>query len=1098
MVRKPTSKSPRRSTASHHPVPDWQQTYLWQTLEKRASKSGSIHASDLLHTLGTWMTQLDAVLRHAGTSPLDFTLHNDQHAFRVAERMAKLLTPSVRKNISDYELALLLLAAYGHDIGMCPEREQVTRHHRHLFHPEASQLSDPEKKAFQEFIDNFPSRAVTLPLTISIDDLNLADELTTYYVRDRHNDWSGDYLHEHLQGQLAHLPDTVPVLSRLCKSHHQGFDDLARPEFDPILSTGPQPQLIHLRYLACLLRLSDILENDPERTPEVIFRHRSIQDRPGSLTHWLKNHHFTIDEQENQLVLHATPPSARLHHAIVQLSDWIDHELRGIAAFGEKLPVEYKVGSETIRRDWHLAPALVRRIQPQPGTYRYIDGAFRPNTQRLLQLLSNEQLYGKPIVAVRELLQNAFDAVREKIARKRLEAHITDKADRKWEALLGNQEKVTLTLRRVSETVNGQERVHHILICDDTGVGLTERLITGHLLVSGQSRRHDVLELERRCLEAGFHLGRTGQFGIGVLSYFMLAREVHLTTTRFQGCGDSEGQSWHFTTHGLSDFGELRPAKTTPFPTGGTRVEWVLRPDRIGDEQKFAEDLRQYLRNTLIRIPCQFEFRVEGFHAAMDGWQHNTGWTSTLEEWKAGVVRQWPKPEKLFDQKEFLLSTEDAASQRTKRVIYATALEQANATLRLEEIEVPLPDGLGWTRLILPYFDLPQGRSLFFPLLDEFGHTLREDLHGLHVPTFNRTAWKGMACFIERLPTPNTYEQSLQSIQIQPAGFAFELDIQQVDRETLEVSRLSLIVSSSIGDAIREALRSAAKTSADSVLNGPNPNFYGELNLMVQQRPLFLQPGSAWWVQDGGTALRPLAYPLAHMPYYSGQSHLSRSHDGKVFQQIESMINSIGRNEWKPLFPTPDRLCRRPHLLGDEALSEFIQCWELPPATRSGTIHTRFPAEWRDLAMVYNGSTLVAWQTEHPLNRLMPEDRHADFIEKYGRDLSPDWEALHSIHSPCEIARFLLGLAVHSLGIDQSSAWQHFQANHHELVSRLWHAVAEASGRPLADLVILVTREHHAVRLTPEGMLFWDLDLSDPPLLPEVTDPEFVLVETES
>jgi hypothetical protein len=638
MAKKPRTTSSSQGIATHHPVPDWQQTYLWQALEKRARKPGSIHASELLPTLRTWMGQLDTVLRHAGTSPLDFTLHNDQHAFHVAERIAKLLTPSVQRNISDYELALLLLAAYGHDIGMCPERQQVARHHRHLFHPETSPLSAPKKKAFQEFIDNFPSRAVTLPLASSIDDLNLADELTTYYVRDRHNEWSGDYLRDHLQGSLAHLPDSVTVLIRLCKSHHQGFDDLARPEFDPLLSTGPQPQLIHLRYLASLLRLADILENDPERTPDVIFRHRSIQDQPASLTHWLKDHHFTIDEQGDRLLISATPPSARLHHAIAQLADWIDHELRGIAAFGERLPAEYKVGRETIRRDWHLAPALVRRIQPQPDTYRYIDGAFRPNTQRLLQILSNEQLYGQPIVAVRELLQNAFDAVREKIARRRLEPHLPDKANRKWETELGNQEKVTLTLRRVSETIGDQERVHHLLICDDTGVGLTERLITGHLLVSGQSRRHDVLELERRCQEAGFPLGRTGQFGIGVLSYFMLAREVHLTTTRFQGCGDSEGQSWHFTTHGLSDFGELRPAKTTPFPTGGTRVEWVLLSDRIGDGQKFAEDLCDYLRETLIRIPCQFEFRVEGFPQPVAGWQCLTGWTRTLEEWKEDIV----------------------------------------------------------------------------------------------------------------------------------------------------------------------------------------------------------------------------------------------------------------------------------------------------------------------------------------------------------------------------------------------------------------------------------------------------------------------------
>lgn len=1096
MVKNPTSKSPRRSTASHHPVPDWQQTYLWQTLEKRASKSGSIHASDLLHTLGTWMTQLDAVLRHAGTSPLDFTLHNDQHAFRVAERMAKLLTPSVRKNISDYELALLLLAAYGHDIGMCPEREQVTRHHRHLFHPEASQLSDPEKKAFQEFIDNFPSRAVTLPLTDSIDDLNLADELTTYYVRDRHNDWSGDYLHEHLQGLLAHLTDSVPVLIRLCKSHHQGFDDLAKPEFDPILSTGPQPQLIHLRYLACLLRLADILENDPERTPEVIFRHRNILDRPSSLSHWLKDHHFTIDEQEKQLVLHATPPSARLHHAIAQLADWIDHELRGIAAFGEKLPVEFKVGRETIRRDWHLAPALVRRIQPKLDTYRYIDGAFRPNTQRLLQLLSNEQLYGKPIVAVRELLQNAFDAVREKIARKRLEPHMPDKANRKWETELGNYEKVTLTLRRVTETVNGEEQVHHRLICDDTGVGLTERLITGHLLVSGQSRRHDVLELERRCLEAGFPLGRTGQFGIGVLSYFMLAREVHLTTTRFQGCGDSEGQSWHFITHGLSDFGELRSAKETPFPTGGTRMEWVLRPDRIGDEQEFAEELHQYLRDTLVRIPCQFEFRQEGYSQTVAGWQRSTGWTRTLEEWKEEIVSNWEKPEEKFSQKEFLISQEEAASQQAERTIYATALEQAATALRLEETDVPLPNGLGLTRLILPYFELPAGRCLFFPVLDEHGRLLIEHFDGLHALTSSRTAWKGMSCRIER-PAPDNEFQDMETINDKPAAFSTEMDIQHVDRQTLEVSRLSLVLTDSVAETIEDSLPLVAQAYADTTLGGAAPSFYGELNLAIQRRPLTLQPGAAWWIMDGVVALRPLAYPLALQFSDSAESKLAWACDNTRLQQITSRFLSSTNSEWSAHLPPPDRLCLRPMKLGDKRRKRLIQCWERPPGDRSGIVHTRYPGEWRRLALIDYGGTAVLWQTEHPLLRLLSEEYRSELLEGEGYQFSPDWEALPDLCSPSEIARHLLGLAASSLSRYHSSTWKQFQTNHPELVNRLWQAVAEASGHPLADLGILATDGQSTVRLTPEGMFRWHPGSSEPNPLPEVTDPEFLLVENE-
>ncbi|MES2923264.1 MAG: hypothetical protein V4819_17035, partial [Verrucomicrobiota bacterium] len=92
----------------------------------------NFHASEFLLALELWMRDLDSVLQNGGTAPLDFTLHDSGHALRVAHRMAELITPAIRRNLSDYELALLLLAAYGHDIGMTPEREKVQNHHRHL------------------------------------------------------------------------------------------------------------------------------------------------------------------------------------------------------------------------------------------------------------------------------------------------------------------------------------------------------------------------------------------------------------------------------------------------------------------------------------------------------------------------------------------------------------------------------------------------------------------------------------------------------------------------------------------------------------------------------------------------------------------------------------------------------------------------------------------------------------------------------------------------------------------------------------------------------------------------------------------------------
>jgi len=60
-------------------------------------------------------------------------------------------------------------------------------------------------------------------------------------------------------------------------------------------------------------------------------------------------------------------------------------------------------------------------VRPYKDAYVYIEGSFRPNTEKLLELLAGTALYEEPLAAVRELLQNAFDAVRERIAYERLE-----------------------------------------------------------------------------------------------------------------------------------------------------------------------------------------------------------------------------------------------------------------------------------------------------------------------------------------------------------------------------------------------------------------------------------------------------------------------------------------------------------------------------------------------------------------------------------------------------------------------------------------------------------------------------------------------------
>src|SRR5262245_8982975 len=100
-------------------MPDtWQTTRLWSLVRDKAAQEGN----PAVHAVQTWMPAIETVLKSAGTVPLDFTLHDADHGFRVAERMVQLCPSRTLDKLGAYECALLLLAAYLHDIGMAPSR----------------------------------------------------------------------------------------------------------------------------------------------------------------------------------------------------------------------------------------------------------------------------------------------------------------------------------------------------------------------------------------------------------------------------------------------------------------------------------------------------------------------------------------------------------------------------------------------------------------------------------------------------------------------------------------------------------------------------------------------------------------------------------------------------------------------------------------------------------------------------------------------------------------------------------------------------------------------------------------------------------------
>jgi len=304
---------------------NWSETDLFLTLRGRnTTVSDAVQRS-----LNECLPEIETILRAGGTSPTRFTLHDSDHSFRVAQMMTSLAGKEFLASCSEIEIAMLLLAAYLHDIGMTPERNLAKLHWNYLITGNKDLLSSEEQSELQLWLDaEWQGKEPPFQSTqLTSEGLDEAEAIFSFYCRHKHNDWSALWIAQH----LTTLPRPIysgwtQDLVALCTSHHEGLSALRSSKFDARVIGNPGNPL-NLRYLAAILRVADILEFDPERTPDVILKHRDIP--AGSRIFWHRDHGvgLRLDKTAHQLILSARTPNALVHRAVLDMVDAIDQEL---------------------------------------------------------------------------------------------------------------------------------------------------------------------------------------------------------------------------------------------------------------------------------------------------------------------------------------------------------------------------------------------------------------------------------------------------------------------------------------------------------------------------------------------------------------------------------------------------------------------------------------------------------------------------------------------------------------------------------------------------------------------------------------------------
>ncbi|BDH06718.1 HD domain-containing protein [Streptomyces seoulensis] len=366
-------------------------------------------------------------------------------------------------------------------------------------------------------------------------------------------------------------------------------DPLDTGQYNDLLGTSPSTLMTaegpcSVRWWGVLgqLRLAGLLAADVRLFPDVLPDHVGVADPivPADVVHDLQQElEWTREDDGLHLNMMCRHPA--LHESLVEVTHRADEVLRALASARHLQRGDLLAGlpGRVTARDLQAA----RQQNSEDRVYSVPLLRFTLAQDEIRELLMGHQLYGDRSLAVRELYQNAADACRYRAMR----WEYLDRRDRKPYEWLG---EIRITQGRET-TADGRPGRAYIE-CRDNGVGMSRSVLEHTFSRAGrrfsQTRAFRQEQAQWLAEDPELRLYPYSRFGIGVLSYFMIADEVSLVTREVRAGGSTAGQALVVDISSSSGLFRIRPYSDNdpdPMREGGTRVRLMLSEPGPDEEQ---------------------------------------------------------------------------------------------------------------------------------------------------------------------------------------------------------------------------------------------------------------------------------------------------------------------------------------------------------------------------------------------------------------------------------------------------------------------------------------------------------------------------------
>ncbi|MHC6186654.1 HD domain-containing protein [Acinetobacter sp. X9] len=452
-----------------------------------------------------------------------YSRHDVSHSRQIIVNIERLLGDKI-KFLSATDTWLILEAAYNHDIGMVITQKQIEDMNTPEFEEFVHSLKASSDDKLKGFAKKWIKNKALLPQKAAAHDFfHQYIQLLAEWYRQKHPTNSAKIVRNPVEeiGLNSSRNELLPkrlfdVLADICKSHGDSFEDLKRSL--PKAEAGMASEDCHPLYVACLLRMGDLLDIDDNRFCPVMMSMCGHNLPNLSKAHYDKHHsikHFRLDSE--RIEIKCLCPTPESYEAAYDWFNWLQQEYHQQTQHWDQI-----VPSKELGRLPTLMTPVVNIDEPYLILNQGRKPSFKINEEAILKLVRGTGLYSSKFDCIREILQNAVDSTLHRIwIEHKDEIKNLIPTDSKLKEIYDNY-KMTITFEPKEENSN-----QWILKVKDQGTGISFNDLQYMLEIGSSSQNKDK---QRRIREMPKWFRPSGAFGIGLQSAFLISNKFTMTT----------------------------------------------------------------------------------------------------------------------------------------------------------------------------------------------------------------------------------------------------------------------------------------------------------------------------------------------------------------------------------------------------------------------------------------------------------------------------------------------------------------------------------------------------------------------------------------